>query len=85
MFLNCGANVNLEEHLSLQKYAELDNKILLTVLDSHRPFDLANMQEPDEDQPFEVRRQRACRAWPCERTANALAAAAIRPRLWGGP
>eukprot|EP01052_Picozoa_sp_SAG31_P083110 SAG31_NODE_43232_length_268_cov_0.603550_2_plen_23_part_01 len=23
MFLNCGANVNLEEHLSLNKYAEL--------------------------------------------------------------
>jgi hypothetical protein len=45
----------MEEHFSLERYAGLAAKILMVVIDSHRPLDLANMQDFDEDQPFEVR------------------------------
>jgi len=48
--INCGANLNLEEFLGLSDYAGL----VLTVVDSHRPLDLNNIQEQDEDSPFEV-------------------------------
>ena len=49
--INCGANLNLEEFLGLGDYAGL----ILAVVDSHRPLDLNNIQEQDEDSPFEVR------------------------------
>ena len=50
--INCGANLNLEEFLTLGNYAEL----ILAVIDSHRPLDLNNIQEQDEDSVFEVRK-----------------------------
>ena len=49
--LNCGANLNLQEFLSLDDYENL----VLAVVDSHRPLELNNIQEQDEDASFEVR------------------------------
>jgi cell division control protein 45 len=43
--INCGANTNVQEYLELDKYPGL----VLTIVDSHRPMDLANIQDPDED------------------------------------
>ena len=52
MFLiNCGANLHLEDYLSLADY----DRLLLCVVDSHRPLDLFNIQEKEDDSPFEVR------------------------------
>lgn len=48
--INCGANLNLQEFLSLDEYEGL----VLGVVDSHRPLDLNNIQEQDEDANFEV-------------------------------
>lgn len=48
--MNCGANTNLHEYLELEKYPGL----LLCVVDSHRPLDLANIQDMEDESEYKL-------------------------------
>lgn len=48
--MNCGAGIDLGTFLSLNEH----EGILMCVVDSHRPLDLANIQDPDEDNKYSL-------------------------------